>query len=118
MILHIKHKINGFIYQGFVHYFVGNYNRFLGVFCAYIVKTCAVILTIYTKKGNKTKKNRQKAVFRRKWSGRQDSNLRPPGPKPGALPNWATPGYYIVQICAGYQTNLLPTESLLNSDLR
>ena len=29
-----------------------------------------------------------------KWiihlSGRQDSNLRPPGPKPGALPSWAT----------------------------
>ena len=24
------------------------------------------------------------------WSGRQDSNLRPPGPKPGALPSWAT----------------------------
>ena len=21
-----------------------------------------------------------------KWSGRKDSNLRPPGPKPGALP--------------------------------
>ena len=21
------------------------------------------------------------------WSGRQDSNLRPPGPKPGALPS-------------------------------
>ena len=25
------------------------------------------------------------------WSGRQDSNLRPPGPKPGALPDCATP---------------------------
>ena len=24
------------------------------------------------------------------WSGRQDSNLRPPGPKPGALPACAT----------------------------
>ena len=24
-------------------------------------------------------------------SGRQDSNLRPPGPKPGALPGCATP---------------------------
>ena len=24
-------------------------------------------------------------------SGRQDSNLRPPGPKPGALPDCATP---------------------------
>ncbi len=25
-----------------------------------------------------------------KWSRRQDSNLRPPGPKPGALPSCAT----------------------------
>ena len=25
------------------------------------------------------------------WSGREDSNLRPPGPKPGALPGCATP---------------------------
>ncbi len=30
-------------------------------------------------------------LFCRKWSGRQDSNLRPPGPKPGALPACATP---------------------------
>ncbi len=27
----------------------------------------------------------------REWSGREDSNLRPPGPKPGALPGCATP---------------------------
>ncbi len=26
------------------------------------------------------------------WSGRQDSNLRPPGPKPGALPPAPLPG--------------------------
>ena len=26
-----------------------------------------------------------------KWSGREDSNLRPPGPEPGALPDCATP---------------------------
>ena len=26
-------------------------------------------------------------------SGRQDSNLRPPGPKPGALPDCATPRF-------------------------
>ena len=25
------------------------------------------------------------------WSGRQDSNLRPPGPEPGAIPGFATP---------------------------
>jgi hypothetical protein len=28
-----------------------------------------------------------------KWSGRQDLNLRPPGPKPGALPSCATSRY-------------------------
>ena len=28
---------------------------------------------------------------RRKWSGREDSNLRPPAPKAGALPDCATP---------------------------
>ena len=28
-------------------------------------------------------------------SGRQDSNLRPPGPKPGALPGCATPRCYL-----------------------
>ena len=27
-------------------------------------------------------------------SGRQDSNLRPPGPKPGAIPGYATPRSY------------------------
>ena len=27
----------------------------------------------------------------RNWSGRQDSNLRPSGPKPDALPGCATP---------------------------
>ena len=27
----------------------------------------------------------------RYWSGREDSNLRPPGPEPGALPDCATP---------------------------
>jgi hypothetical protein len=30
-------------------------------------------------------------LVRAKWSGRQDSNLRPPGSKPGALPGCATP---------------------------
>ena len=27
----------------------------------------------------------------KEWSGREDSNLRPPGPEPGALPDCATP---------------------------
>src|SRR5579862_6218757 len=29
--------------------------------------------------------------YRNKWSGREDLNLRPPGPEPGALPGCATP---------------------------
>ena len=29
----------------------------------------------------------QLSYRRIKWSEQQDSNLRPPGPKPGALPN-------------------------------
>src|SRR6476469_9399619 len=32
----------------------------------------------------------------RKWSGREDPNLRPPGPEPGALPGWATPRIFSV----------------------
>ena len=34
-------------------------------------------------------------------SGRQDSNLRPPGPKPGALPDCATPRAFFVSDCKG-----------------
>ncbi len=30
-------------------------------------------------------------------SGRQDSNLRPPGPKPGAITNYATPRTMIIK---------------------
>lgn len=29
-------------------------------------------------------------MLKTKWSGRQDLNLQPLGPKPSALPNWAT----------------------------
>ena len=37
-------------------------------------------------------KNKKPTIALRWWvkSGRQDSNLRPPGPKPGALPACAT----------------------------
>jgi hypothetical protein len=31
------------------------------------------------------------------WSGREDSNLRPPGPEPGALPDCATPRIYLLR---------------------
>jgi hypothetical protein len=37
-----------------------------------------------------TKKNRSKERFFRMWSAREDSNLRPTGPKPVALPSCAT----------------------------
>ena len=36
------------------------------------------------------KKKEAFASKAKKWSGRQDLNLRPPGPKPGALPSCAT----------------------------
>lgn len=36
--------------------------------------------------------------FSKKWSGRQDSNLRPSGPKPDALPGCATPRHGITGI--------------------
>ena len=32
----------------------------------------------------------------KKWSGRQDLNLRPSGPKPDALPGCATPRIYLL----------------------
>ena len=32
-----------------------------------------------------------KRAEKKEWSGREDSNLRPPGPEPGALPDCATP---------------------------
>jgi hypothetical protein len=39
---------------------------------------------------NDTKRNSdslgEAASYRQEWSGREDSNLRPPGPEPGALP--------------------------------
>ena len=34
-------------------------------------------------------------IVRGKWSGREDSNLRPPGPEPGALPDCATPRLFL-----------------------
>src|SRR4051794_16701414 len=40
-----------------------------------------------------------KAGFYRR-SGRQDLNLRPPGPQPGALPDCATPRGYELRTCA------------------
>ena len=40
-----------------------------------------------------------KRALLNEWSGREDSNLRPPGPEPGALPDCATPRMY----CGGCQ---------------
>ena len=39
----------------------------------------------------KAASSREKAAEREKWSGREDSNLRPHGPEPCALPGCATP---------------------------
>gem|GEM_PF-3914898 len=36
-------------------------------------------------------------------SGRQDSNLRPPGPKPGALPACATSRIFLTAVRAGFE---------------
>ena len=49
------------------------------------------------------------------WSGREDSNLRPPGPEPGALPDCATPrtcadrSWPEVPRCAGPPGNAQPS---------
>ena len=43
------------------------------------------------------------------WSGWQDLNPRPTGPKPVALPNCATPRYYINKIGRGRRTRTLGT---------
>ena len=42
-----------------------------------------------------TRTTRSEAVIQQRLteSGRRDSNPRPPGPKPGALPDCATPRY-------------------------
>ena len=45
-------------------------------------------------------------IFKRtqnqEWSGREDSNLRPPGPEPGALPDCATPRTSVLTGDAGF----------------
>src|ERR1700676_765762 len=38
----------------------------------------------------------------KEWSGRLDSNQRPPGPEPGALPGCATPRQGLKSRCATY----------------
>ena len=48
-----------------------------------------IVLSVNMTSGQK-KKKRYSNVTRFFLSGRQDSNLRPPGPKPGALPACAT----------------------------
>ena len=39
-----------------------------------------------------------RAPVRKDWSGLQDLNLRPPGPKPGALANCAKPRHVVILI--------------------
>jgi hypothetical protein len=46
------------------------------------------------------------AICRRFESGRQDLNLRPPGPQPGALPDCATPRYVCFKRATGIEPAL------------
>ena len=46
-------------------------------------------------------------------SGRQDSNLRPPGPKPGALPGCATPRFASYFSIASAKVSLLSESTKL-----
>ena len=39
------------------------------------------------------------------WSGQEDSNLRPPGPKPGALPDCAMPRANAILASLSYYVN-------------
>ena len=47
-----------------------------------------------------------------KWSGWQDSNLRPPAPKAGAIPGYATPRKYFFSVTQLIK-ELIPTLSAL-----
>ena len=65
----------------------------------YIYANLHKIIRFYVVHNKITTIYNKKEVFRFYWktssymSGRQDSNLRPPGPKPGALPDCATPRF-------------------------
>ncbi len=45
-----------------------------------------LIFSLETSSGEKLFLRNRSSFQKEKWSGRKDSNLRPPGPKPGALP--------------------------------
>jgi hypothetical protein len=51
-----------------------------------------------------------------KWSGRLDSNQRPPAPKAGALPGCATPRLVIPRILTQTLTTTNPTVSKLSQN--
>lgn len=59
----------------------------LPCYCYYHTENYLVYQFTYNKK-------LRRKFFLALLSGRQDSNLRPPGPKPGALPGCATPRLY------------------------
>ncbi len=61
----------------------------------------------------------QKTLFYKgKWSGREDLNLRPPGPEPGALPGCATPRLSgtsrILEVCSAHILRLQPYHAIRN----
>jgi|GEM_PF-1754924 hypothetical protein len=53
--------------------------------------SCSIQLSYETKMLHKTKKANPEFWTGLFWSGWQDSNLRPPAPKAGAIPGYATP---------------------------
>ena len=65
----------------------------------------------------KKRKTLVKQELKTKWSRRQDLNLQPPGPKPGALPNWATSRYGALE---GIRTPdlLVRSQTLYPAELR
>ena len=58
-----------------------------------------------------------KRTLQSKWSGRQDLNLQPLGPKPSALPSWATSRYGALE---GIRTPdlLVRSQTLYPAELR
>ena len=52
------------------------------------------------------------------WSGREDLNLRPPGPEPGALPGCATPRLSgtsrVLEVCSAHIVRLQPYHAIRN----
>lgn len=73
------------------------YNERVKVFCVTITPHLNIRLLL---KGASWKKERIwfNNFLRYRWSEWRDLNPQPRGPKPRALPNWATPGYLELKV--------------------